>query len=467
MHHWRFLFWLGVGLLLGGCLFSMGARAQGGPLVIEICGHSTHSCAATCGSVSGPYFCPESSGSGGSPALGSPVGSVNVGTGGSAVTIPIDPATALPTPPGWTPAPPGSVNPGPPGTTSDRTYSVTGSGGGVGGPYSASTLAAAKAAMVATLPTSGFACDPGSSATYSFINETATSADLYANYAPAPPCAPGVISTISIAVACPDGYTDSSGVCTLTTPADVMKPSDGKCGVTRVGNTYTNDPKDPDCGASTGAAAEHGVTVSGGQLDATSGGSTIRSTIDGGGNTTIQKSTPTSTGTTITSTVVIRGSGGATPYTVAGTGVSTAPGTGTMAGTPTPSTGRDPCGLPGTPACKIDETGTPTAGSVTQAGTFGAGNTKLDDAAKSRTDAMTTYDPGKGAVAPSSGWFPSLGGSDSCTEPVTWTWMGLSMPLNVCAIYAPFKAVLAFALWLWLGVFAWLRVTRGAAAAVG
>jgi len=33
--------------------------------------------------------------------------------------------------------------------------------------------------------------------------------------------------------------------------------------------------------------------------------------------------------------------------------------------------------------------------------------------------------------------------------------MGLSMPLNVCAVYAPFKATLAWFLWMCLAIFAY------------
>jgi hypothetical protein len=51
---------------------------------------------------------------------------------------------------------------------------------------------------------------------------------------------------------CPSGYSASGGSCVLSSDPDAKWPSDGKCTPKRTGNTFSDNPRDPDC---TGGAA--------------------------------------------------------------------------------------------------------------------------------------------------------------------------------------------------------------------
>ena len=176
---------------------------------------------------------------------------------------------------------------------------------------------------------------------------------------------------------CQSGYTLSGGSCSLTNSAAVIKPGDGKCEIKRVGNSFSGDPNDPDCLAGPDNAMQqvHG-NATGGTVTAAGLGQAVEVAVDGGtGAGTVTSSKANSNGTTTTTTIHIgapgsgAGEGGAAGTAVTGTTVATYEGTGSnVSGTPLAKPdAREPCGLPGTPACKIDESGTPTDGSLSDA----------------------------------------------------------------------------------------------------
>lgn len=165
-----------------------------------------------------------------------------------------------------------------------------------------------------------------------------------------------VFASITTSETCPAGYSASGGVCTLSNAALVMKPSDNRCGMVRTGNVIAKDSRDPDCGSGPGTAATAlSASASGGTGTAGTAGHTLTVTVDStSGNVTLSASTA-GTGTTSTTTINGGADGGA-DVPITGTITGTVTGTGTATG----GGGDITCGLPGTPACRIDETGTPT-----------------------------------------------------------------------------------------------------------
>ena len=97
---------------------------------------------------------------------------------------------------------------------------------------------------------------------------------------------------------CPSGYTWNGTVCNMTNPATVMKPVDNKCNIIRTGNTFSGDPKDPDCGAPFYTAGK--IEISGNTVKVkTEPSLTVKANTDG--STTI--STTTINNTTNTTTI--------------------------------------------------------------------------------------------------------------------------------------------------------------------
>jgi len=216
---------------------------------------------------------------------------------------------------------------------------------------------------------------------------------------------------------CPSGYTSSGGVC-VATPGAVDKPSDSKCTIIRTGNTFAADPKDPDCSVGVGTD----VTISGTEIEARPTNQKQKVKINGDGSVTTTTTTiNTSNNTTTTTTINVSGTGVGNAK-ITGIGTTTVPGTGDQAGsTPIPSPGEDgkateatlaaakgkldeikagQCGGSGQPACKIDETGTPTDA------TLSAQKSDFDKAGDAR----------KGAI------------EGTGTSPVTSLGFGLSIP---------------------------------------
>lgn len=185
--------------------------------------------------------------------------------------------------------------------------------------------------------------------------------------------------------ACPTGYTSNGSQC-VATPGAVTKPADSKCTIIRTGNTFSADPVDPDCTAGLPAT----VSVTGTEVVVNPSATQKQSVkINGDGTTTATTTTiNTTNNTTTTNTTNINNGGGVGNSKITGIGTSTVNGTGDQAGTtPTIEFPTDynrevtqqgikttldqikagQCGATGQPACKLDETGTPTDGSLTAA----------------------------------------------------------------------------------------------------
>jgi len=202
------------------------------------------------------------------------------------------------------------------------------------------------------------------------------------------PYADGALSTATVSAvpSCPAGYTVSGANCNLSNAALVMKPSDGKCGVIRSGNTITNDSRDPDCTGSGSAATALSLTASGGVASASSGGKTLEVVIDSTtGNVTIMSSSPNTGGdTSTTASVGIIGTGGSSGQ-VSGKATTITQGTGTLNDTTKTAT-TAACGGPGQPGCVIDATGMPTAADMT------AAQTAVDAAGAAHVAAIAAVD---------------------------------------------------------------------------
>lgn len=96
---------------------------------------------------------------------------------------------------------------------------------------------------------------------------------------------------------CNSGYSVSSGTCTLTNPTAVVKPVDGKCNIIRSGNSFSGDPKDPDCGSPFYTAGK--IEISGNTVKVkTEPSLTVKANTDG--STTISTTTINNTNNTTT-----------------------------------------------------------------------------------------------------------------------------------------------------------------------
>jgi len=152
---------------------------------------------------------------------------------------------------------------------------------------------------------------------------------------------------------CPQGYSSSGGQC-VATPGAVPKPSDGHCEIIRTGNTFAADTNDPDC------AVNPGVTVASGTVTAKPSDllpTKFESVTNSGTGATVVTVTTINTGnnTTTVSTFNLSAPDGTTGVVkVTGISTSTYQGVGdAVSGTPSSN---------GT--VKIDESGTPTDGSL-------------------------------------------------------------------------------------------------------
>jgi hypothetical protein len=248
---------------------------------------------------------------------------------------------------------------------------------------------------------------------------------------------------------CPVGYTLVGSNCNLNNANSVMKPADGNCTIVRSGNSFSGDALDPDCTVTAGVSvSSSSVTVS--PKVGSSQNTKVEVLADGSGKVT--SSTPNSDGTTTQRTTVF---GAPDPTTgsakITGTSQATFSGTGSsLNSSPQGEPPKDPCGLPTTAPCKIDESGTPGGGGY-------------QEAAKAALDLVTPSSLGVSAwtgsgTAPWTG-LPSVPGSDSCVNPVTWVLMGNTIVPDICSIWSPLKSWLAWLLYALTALFVWKRAT--------
>jgi len=250
-------------------------------------------------------------------------------------------------------------------------------------------------------------------------------------------------------VVCPAGYGLSGGSCVLENAAQVIKPSDGRCGVARSGNTYNKDAQDPDCGSTSSAASAANLSVSGGTL--TVGGSTNTAVITINpldGSARIAVATAGNGFTTDSFQIATAAPDGSTAA-VTGRSETSIQGTGTLLQEAASKVQN--CGSPGQQPCKIDETGTPTGTGATSA-------------AQAALNALT---PESFGISSWSGTgisiFPSLptfAGSSTCTNPLSWNWMGQNLNPDICSIWQPLKPGLAWLLYAITALYIWRKLTN-------
>lgn len=262
---------------------------------------------------------------------------------------------------------------------------------------------------------------------------------------------------VNTSVSCPAGYTNSSGTCVITTPSAVKYPADGKCQVDLSTGTFVGKSQDPDCD---GGPAP-GMTLS---------PDNKKIVVEEGAKKTVITSMPDNsikienwtgngngTSTYTSATIGPPDSGsptGGSPITGFSTG--NVPGEGSTAGdgSSTGTGGSANCGAPGQPPCRIDETGTPSG-------------TNHADTQKSQLEGKTPSDfganPWTGTGISIFNGLPSLSGSDSCVNPITWVWMGHEMHPDVCSVWSPLKSWFSWLLWALTAVYIWKRTTNAAA----
>lgn len=336
------MFWFIVtaALFAGGLLASRPGLAA---LSISVCGSSTYDCQNPLG--------PETI-----------LGSQHVGTSaqvnaicdasGKCAYVGGQPSTAAYTPSGW-------ASPSSPPATRPRVIVYTSSGNsGVG-------ITAVEACQDWVNKENA---NPGGhpAERYPFVYNRIQSNQCFYRGADYPSSSEG---SIAQSIDCPAGYTDNGTACALSNAAVVQKPLDGKCNVIRTGNTYSGDANDPDCslGSAGGAAQALNLNVSSNQVTASAPGQTATvNTNTGTGATTITNSTANTNNTT-TNNIVNLGAppGGTGAPAITGKGVSTTEGVGDMNDPDKRPEGA--CGSPGQPKCAIDESGTPTDGSLASA----------------------------------------------------------------------------------------------------
>jgi len=439
-----------IGFVVAVVVFTMPrAHAQ---LSIAICGSSTYTCPSDVnGSDStfgGRNILSETAMDG---VIGEGVKTLNVfdPVTGSSLSVPLSPNVPLATPSGWTPPASGSTAPIPPNSAAATPYYMLASGDPTHYPDPSSACAAWMAnspgwTLIQTTP----------SCVASFDQNPATHSNM----------------GYSTGYNCPSGYGNLSGsVCTLVSAPDVNKPADARPGATRTGNAFVSDAHDPD---NSGAAATAlNFTSSNTNMSASSARQNVSVTIAADGKASVVVSGPGDRpGTTKTTTVDVSAPDANGNVSVLGTITATTQGAGTLndpnAGAGATSHGLDPCGLPGTSPCKLDETGV--AGSDTAARNTADTNlaviTNAKDAATAAQSSgdMSYFGLGK-YIAPSddsSRPGPHLQGSGDCSPPVI-SWLGQDMSLTgVCTIAGVGKPLIEWFLTVYAGLYAWAAYAR-------
>jgi hypothetical protein len=102
-----------------------------------------------------------------------------------------------------------------------------------------------------------------------------------------------------------------------------------------------------------------------------------------------------------------------------------------------------PCGIPGQPACKMDESGTPTQGD------FSDGNSKVQ---QSQTDATNLIGQAAGTAGKSTGWSFSFSLPSSCQALTTWEG---GPSINVCQWQGEIWDLMSM---IWAGTTLWVCV---------
>lgn len=364
------------------------------------------------------------------------------------IEVRINPKDPAVVPSGWSGAQDPASDPNPPQTVGapDVSYSV-GAGGNLGTGNTASIACSAFASKVQT---------PDVCSSQASVNGNVC--NYYLQQATNGPCVGPFAEAIVQNQTCPTGYSVVSGVCTLTNAAVVRYPSDGKCRMKATsGGVISVDSKDPDCD---GPLPQNVVlTPDGKTIEVKDGNRKTRVAIELDNSLKVEEWEGNGDGTSIYRSASISApDSGSASGGAAVTGVSSGRviGEGSLAGsgdTAQPESGSTPrpCGAPGQPPCRIDETGTPSPSVITDA----------LNAAKSALDSITPATFGRndwqGTPIQQHSGLPSVSGSALCVNPITWVWMGHTLHPDICSIWAPLKGWLEWFLYAFTAVYIWRR----------
>lgn len=237
------------------------------------------------------------------------------------VDVQLSPGAQLATPEGWTAPAPGQVEPVPPSSAAAvEKYRV----------YEGQTFRDTKSAACAE-----YGAASGNLWRLADVNHNHTTNEALAYYCNVSfnggATWTGFVEFVTTS-ACPAGYTLSGSSCVLSDASQVPKPSDGRCTIKRVGNSFSADPRDPDCASGKIPAT---TSVQPNVISSTnSDGSSKSITINGDGSSTVTESRPNnSNNTTETNTTTFSAPDASGAVKVTGQGSGVAPGTGTQAGT--------------------------------------------------------------------------------------------------------------------------------------
>lgn len=458
-----------------GALVASSAWAQ---ISISICGGSNSPAWACTSTGLDPAAGPSGSG-GGAEFINSTTWSGSIGTksgeairvcstSGVCVDFPLDQKKAWPTPTGWTAPTSPEVNPIPPSGADVSPGGSCTSGAPYGFVVSGSTVCGATL-TAAAVAAGDVLCAQQIAAGSSWCEYTYAENGAYYAYALEFEFGTSNPNALKQTPSCPDGYALAGAACDLVDAGAVVKPADNLCNVQRAGTSYMFDLNDPDCadasadlnatvGSGTSAASA-GDTVLGGALsvalnvDGTSAGLAAKSCTGGYcyglSNFGVQDTT------TGDAPVASFDAGTAS-------GLSQLPSLG--GGTGSGGTTVNTCGLPGQPACALDETGTTDSAGAGTAGAALKGSYETlkgqADAAASSGNMSTLGVPMFSAPADATGAVTNpFAGTHTCVNP-SITMLGNSVTLDVCGITATLKLILFWALNVMVAMYAWAAFAR-------
>lgn len=388
----------------------------------------------------------------GTVAIGALVAGIQFATDPAAnqtgeVEVQLSPSARLATPPGWTSPTSGTVEPSPPSSSTPLQQFK----GIFSGSSWQPTLQAACETHAAYLrglyPSDGNNCRSISSDLSNPWYTIGNSINQgYTTY------------TANSQIGCNAGYMYNGTSCVLSDPNSVMKPSDDRCTIKRTGNSFSVDPRDPDCVSgripATTSISPNVITLS------KSDGSTKSVTINADGSSTITESRPNnSTNTTETNTTTISAPNASGAVSVTGQGSGVAPGTGTQAGSSAPAVN-----------VNFDKSGLATEGTLGGIKSSvdaikdgldpGSADSSLSaqrsafDTAMDGLTSMFSAEPGKAATGLADDF--SLGGflpaQCGCT-PLTINFKGHQASFDWCSPMATFKDVLEWVIGLLTAVY--------------
>lgn len=339
------------------------------------------------------------------------------------LVVQVSPAAKLATPEGWTPPAGASSNPTPPTTGAAPTTQYR---AGNTGNY---------------FPTADQACASQYSGSPALTAGAGGQCLQNGEYA-------GNSFSWSAALRCAAGYTLSGSTCTLSDAPSVKKPSDGACGIKRVGNSFSTDLQDPDC-----ATLPAGASVAPNSVTQTKpDGSQKSVTINPDGSVTATDSKPDpATNTTQVNTTQVAAPNASGVAAVSGQGTGATNGTGTAnSGAPVPTFDKTGLATEGTLSGIKTDTGAikdalTNSGNVD--GSLTAEKSALD-AAMDSVSALFTAEPSKSSGIDNdfsiSGVLPAQCGC----APLTMTFHGKTASFDWCTPMATMKSALAWVIGL-------------------